>query len=282
VLLSFSTQNAILDKETSGLLLIVVALSMLLTPILLILNEKIIQPLYSRIENIHPADEINETDNQVIMLGAGRFGVVLGRFLKANGIGATVLDSNPDSIQVLRKFGFKVYYGDSNRHDLLKTAGIENARVLIIALDDKERITEIAEYAKSNYPHLRIFARAIDVPHSFELSDLEIDGIRRETYDSSIHLGVQALQALGFNKYLANRSGRAFRYHDQIIMSELHKMWHEDEKHYILQARKFAEQIENILMAEQEIPEEDIDHAWDSSSRREEVREMFEQRDQID
>jgi len=280
VLLSFSSQNAILNQETTGILLIVVALSMLLTPLLLILNEKIIQPRFVRAVNEDEADEIDEKENEVIIAGAGRFGVVLGRFLKANQINATVLDSNPDNIRVLRKFGFKVYYGDSSRPDLLRAAGIENTKVLIIALDDREKITMLSDYVKKTYPSVKIIARAIDVPHSFELADLEVDAHRRETYDSSINLGVKALNELGYNKYQAHRLGRAFKYHDEIIMDELHKLWHEDEKHYILQARKFSEQIENILMADQEHPDEEVDGAWDVTSRMEEVREMFAERNE--
>jgi monovalent cation:proton antiporter-2 (CPA2) family protein len=122
VLISFSTQNAILDSSVTGVLLIVVALSMLLTPLLLILNERVVQPMYSRKANQRESDVMEPQENEVIIAGFGRFGVVLGRFLKANGCTATILDDSPSNIQVLRKFGFKVFYGDATRPDLLHAA----------------------------------------------------------------------------------------------------------------------------------------------------------------
>jgi glutathione-regulated potassium-efflux system ancillary protein KefC len=275
VLISFSSQNAILDREISGLLLIVVALSMLITPLLLILNDLVVQPFFSKRTNENPSDVIDDNENQVIIAGFGRFGLVIGRFLKANGITATILDNNPGNIQVLRKFGFKVYYGDASRPDLLHTAGASNARVLIIAIDDKDRITEIAEHVKRTYPQLKIIARAIDVPHSFELEDLQVDGYRRETYDSSLDLGIKALCQIGFQKYQAHRMARIFRYHDNLIMQELFKLRGKDQKHYFNEVRRFSEQLENILSSEQDQSLNENDSAWDATTLREEIRQMY-------
>jgi glutathione-regulated potassium-efflux system ancillary protein KefC len=275
VLISFSGQNAILSSETNGILLIVVALSMLITPLLLIINDKLVQPLMTRKENKPEADEIDEHDNPVIIAGFGRFGVIIGRFLKANGIRATILDNNPDNIQVLRKFGFKVFYGDASRHDLLRAAGASGAKVIILALDDKEKITSIAGHIRAEYPHLKIFARAFDIGHSFELRDLMVEGQRRETYDSSLELGTMALQELGFNRYQSHRLARSFRHHDMSIMSELHKLWKDDSGKYVLEARKFSEQLENMLLAEQTVSIHESDGAWDTTSLREEIREIY-------
>ena len=279
VLISFSSQNAILTEEVSGLLLIVVTLSMLITPLLLILNDKVVQPFYSKRANEVEADTIDDNENPVIIAGFGRFGLVIGRFLKANGITATILDNNPSDIQVLRKFGFKVYYGDASRPDLLHTAGAEHAKVLIIAFDDKEKITEMAEHVKRTYPHLKVIARAIDVPHTFKLEDLKVDGFRRETYDSSLDLGVQALFNLGYRKYQAHRMARMFRYHDNLIMQELHKLWGTDDKHYFNEVRRFSEQLEDILASEQDQSLNENDGAWDATTLREEVRQMYAQMD---
>lgn len=148
VLISFSSQNAIFDSQVSGILLIVVALSMLLTPFLLIFNDKIVQPAFVRSENEQEADEIDENDNPVIIAGYGKFGVVLGRFLKANRIKATILDNSPDNITVLRKFGHKVFYGDATRPDLLEIAGAARAKVMVIALDEQEKINELVKFVK--------------------------------------------------------------------------------------------------------------------------------------
>jgi voltage-gated potassium channel Kch len=277
VLLSFSGQNAILDPETNGILMIVVALSMLITPLLLIINDKIVQPFYVRRANETEADEIDEQDNPVIIAGFGRFGVVIGRFLRANGIRATILDNNPDNIQVLRKFGFKVFYGDASRHDLLHAAGAASARVIVLALDDRQKITEITSHIRKEYPHLKILARAFDVSHSFELQDLAVDGQRRETYDSSVELGTMALTELGFQRYQAFRLARSFKHHDLEVMKELHKLWKEDKGKYIMAANKFSEQLENILLAEQTGSIHESDSAWDPVSLREEIREIYNQ-----
>jgi len=275
VLISFSSQNAILDNEVSSVLLIVVALSMLITPLLLILNEKVVQPAYIKLENTRPPDEIDEKENPVIIAGFGRFGVVLGRFLKANGIRATILDNNPNNIQVLKKFGFKVFYGDATRPDLLHSAGAADARVLIVAMDEKEKINELVEHAKKTYLNLKVFARAMDVRHSFELTDMAVNDQRRDTYDSSIQLGTKVLYELGFNKFQSHRAARIFRYHDELVMKELHQLWGKDEKRYITEARKFSEQLENLLLAEQDQSIHENDGAWDATTLREEVREIY-------
>ncbi len=275
VLISFSSQNAIFDSEVSGILLILVALSMLITPLLLIINEKLVQPAFVKAENEPEADEIDETDNPVIIAGFGRFGVVLGRFLKANRIKSTILDNNPNNIQVLRKFGFKVYYGDATRHDLLHTAGAANAKVLIVAMDAREEINNLVEHVRKTYPNLKIFARALDVSHSFELTDLAVTGQRRETYDASLVLGTKALSELGFTKFQAHRSARIFRYHDEMVMKELYQLWGKDDKKYITEARKFSEQLESLLLAEQDQSNYESDSAWDSTTLREEIKEMY-------
>ncbi len=277
VLISFSSQNAILDDQTSGILLIVVALSMLLTPLLLIINEKLVQPRFERSENEQEADDIDESENEVIIAGYGRFGVVLGRFLKANRIRATILDNNPVNIDMLRKFGHKVFYGDATRPDLLEIAGIEKAKILIIALGDRQKINDLTSYVQKNYPHVKIYARALHVRHEFQLKDAGVSGFRRESYDSALELGIKAICALGFNRFQANRAARSFRYHDEIIMNEMFKIWksEESQKKYINEARRFSEQLESILLAEQENAIHESDHAWDVDSLREEVREIY-------
>lgn len=277
VLISFSGQNNILSDDTSGIMLILVALSMLLTPLMLIINEKIIQPAFIKSENEEEADPIDESENPVIIAGFGRFGVILGRFLKANGVKATILDHSPENIQALRKFGHKVFYGDATRPDLLEIAGAGKAQLLIIAIDDEDKINHLISYVKHKFPGLKILARAIDIRHSFKLQDLGIEGFRRETYDSSIELGVKALETLGISSYQAHRSARSFKYHDKIIMEELYKIYTEqaDSKRYIDQARKFSEQLESIFIAEKEHRIHESDHAWDVDSLREEIRELY-------
>lgn len=276
VLISFSNQNAILPEAVSGIMLIVVALSMLITPLLLIINDRLVQPLIVREEADRQPDEIVEKDNPVIIAGFGRFGVLVGRFLRANGIQATILDNNPDNIRFLRKFGFKVYYGDANRPDLLEAAGVEKAKVMIVSVDNRDQISHIVEQVKRKHTHIHIYARAVDVRHSFELQDMGIAGSRRETYDASIDLGMKVLSDLGFSRYQASRAARTFRFHDNEMMNKLHKLWNSDKRKYINEVRRFSQQLDNILLTEKDHALHESDHAWDIDSRREEVMEIYE------
>ncbi len=271
VLIAFSSQNSLFTPEISSILLILVALSMAITPLLLLLNESLVQPLFRDKLNEQTADEIEEKDSSVIIAGFGRFGISIGRFLLANGIQPTVLDNDPGNIQTLRKFGFKVYYGDASRSDLLESAGIENARLLIIAIDDREKTTELAKFVKETFPNVKVLARAVNLRHAFELCNLELEGIRMEVFDSAIELGVQALQLLDFQKYRANRSARTFKFHNDTIIEELYSLWGKDKKKYIQEARRFKEELEQLLSSEDQSSIHDSDHAWDTQSLAEEI-----------
>ncbi|MEA3460887.1 MAG: monovalent cation:proton antiporter-2 (CPA2) family protein, partial [Bacteroidota bacterium] len=201
VLVSFSADNGVLSSDTSAILFLVVALSMAVTPLLLLLNDKLIMPQVCKTENTREEDAIDDEETPLIIAGFGRFGTVLGRFLISNGLSATILDDNPDNIDVLRKFGFKVYYGDATRADLLASAGADKAKVLIVAVDDRQKSLKIIDLAHRNYPHLKILARAIDMEHSYELMDRRVDGFKRDVFESSLHLGIEALTHLGYTRY---------------------------------------------------------------------------------
>ena len=143
-------------------------------------------------------------------------------------------------------------------------------------VDDREQINHIIEQVQRKYPHLKVYARAVDVRHSFELNDMQVAGYRRETYDSSVDLAVQVLGELGFDRYQASRAARSFRYHDEIMMKDLHHLWHEDKRKYIDEVRRFSQQLDNILLAEKDHALHESDHAWDVESLREEIREIYE------
>ncbi len=275
VLISFSAQNSIFSNDLAGLLLIVVALSMLVAPLLLIFNEKLVQPSFIRSENKPEADEIDTKENPVIIAGFGRFGLVIGRFLKANGIGTTVLDNNPENIKTLRKFGFKVFYGDASRPDLLEKAGVAAARVFVMAIDEPDIAIEMVEYLRKHYPGLKIFSRAIDIKHTYQLLSHKVDGLRRETYDSALELGKSVLNNLGFTRYQTQRTANIFKYHDEEVIKELYKLWQKDKKKYIAEAKRFREELENILLSEHENSIHESDSAWDNYTLREEVKERF-------
>jgi monovalent cation:proton antiporter-2 (CPA2) family protein len=274
VLVAFSAENRVLTPETSAILFLVVALSMAVTPLLLLLNDKIIMPLVSKNENIKDEDTIDEEETPLIIAGFGGFGVVLGRFLIANGLRATILDDNPENIEVLRKFGFKVYYGDASRADLLESAGADKAKVLIVTVEDRQKSLKIIDLAQRNYPHLKILARSVNQEHSYELLDRGVEGFKRDTFESSLHLGIDALTHLGYNRYHAHRLAHTFRSHSNKVIHELHKHHREDEKKYLSETKKHALALEELFRAENEDAGYDQDSSWDVRSRREEAKEI--------
>ncbi len=275
VLVAFSLDNGVISQETTGLLFIIVALSMAITPLLLLLNDKVVQPMVVRSQNIPEHDQIEETDNPVIIAGFDKFGVIIGRFLIANGIKATILDDNPDNIQVLRKYGFKVYYGDATRPDLLHAAGGEQAKAIVVAVNDKQKSLQIIDHVKHTYPHLKILARALDYHHTFELMKREIKEYDRDVFESSLQLGVKVLCQLGFNTYQAHRLSKTFKRHHQRVVEELYHHYDDDEKKYLSEAKKYANELEGLLRTEKEDTIHDADTAWDVTTMREEVRESY-------
>ncbi len=199
----------------------------------------------------------------------------MGRFLIANGIKATILDDNPDNIQVLRKFGFKVYYGDASRPDLLKAAGSEHASVIVVAVDDKQKSLQIIDLVQRSYPHLKILARAVDMEHTYELMKRNIEEFERDTFESSLQLGVRALRQLGYQNYQAHRLAHTFRQHNQMVIRELYQHHGEDEKKYLSQTKKYASQLEELFLTEQEDTSHTTDASWDVESLREEIRQIY-------
>ena len=274
VLVAFSLQNGVIDSAVSSILLLVVALSMAITPLLLLLNDKLILPFAFKSENTREHDTIEGNGHPVIIAGFGRFGVVMGRFLIANGIKATILDDNPDNIEVLKKFGFKVYYGDASRADLLASAGADEAKVLVVAAEDKQQSLKIVDLAQRQYPHLKILVRSTDMDHSYELLDREVDGFRRDTFESSLSLGTEVLTYLGYTKYRAHRLAGTFRQHNRKVIRELYQHHREDEKKYLSEAKKHASELEELLQTENEDSGHELDSSWDVNSRREEIKKL--------
>ena len=274
VLVAFSVDSGVLNPDTSAILFLVVALSMALTPLLLLLNDKVIMPLVYKSENTREEDSIEEEETPLIIAGFGNFGVVLGRFLIANGMSATILDDNPENIDVLRKFGFKVYYGDASRADLLASAGADKAKVLIVTVDDPQKSLKIIDLAQRNYPHLKILARAVSNTHSYELIDRKVDGFERDMFESSLLLGIEALTHLGYKRYQAHRLAHTFRKHVRMVQHELHQHHKEDEMLYLSETHRHARDLEELLRAEKEDTDHQKDSSWDISSRMEEAQKI--------
>jgi monovalent cation:proton antiporter-2 (CPA2) family protein len=261
VLFSFATQQGVLGLEVTSPMVVVVALTMGLTPLLMLFNERLVQPRFgTREKEEREADAIDE-ENPVIIAGYGRVGTIVGRLLRANGIGATVLEIDSDHVDLLRKLGHKVFYGDASRLDLLRAAGAESARVLVITLDDPDRILELVETARKHFPQLRILSRAIGRTHAYELLEAGLDTVYRETLDSSLRIGFDVMRELGLPGFEALRRTRRFRAHDERALRELSDK-RKDHATYIHLVRQQSEELERVLSADSSGLWSDVDAAW--------------------
>ncbi len=219
VLLSFTVANHVIPAPIADLMLLVVALSMLLTPLLFILYDRVIAPRYSRQQEVEH-DEI-DSNAKVIVAGHGRFGGIINRVLRGAGIETTVVDYSSEQLAMIRSLGLTAYFGDATRPDLLHAAGIEEASVLIIAIDDQEAITQLTRYVCENYPSVHVVARATGRHHVYELWSVGCRDIIRETYDSSIRASRSALEALGYSFNQATAMTGSFEAMDRKTMVEL-------------------------------------------------------------
>ncbi|GAA6208759.1 monovalent cation:proton antiporter-2 (CPA2) family protein [Cognatishimia sp. WU-CL00825] len=208
VLLSFTVANAVIPVELADRLLLVVALSMLLTPALFILYDRVIAPRFSAQEE-REMDQIAE-HSDIIIAGHGRVGGIVSRMLRGAGMNPTVMDFSSKQLEMLKSFGVQAYYGDATRPDLLHAAGIAEAKLFVIAIDGKEQITELVKYVQQHYPDVHIVARAVDRNHVYDLWAAGCRDIIRDTYDSSLRMGRSAIECLGYSRDQADRMVAAF------------------------------------------------------------------------
>ena len=240
----------VLTPEVSSILVVVVALSMLVTPLLLLVHDRLLVRWLDSGRR-RPEDRIEPQDHAVIIAGFGRFGQIIGRLLHANGIGATVLDHDPDQIDFLRKFGFKVFYGDATRIDLLRTAGAEKARVLVIAIDDAAGALQMVDKVREEFPHLVIAARARNVTHYYDLLDRGVTVLERETFESALHMGRQVLQELDFGAYRARQAAMKFRAHNLKTLYNLYPHY-KDQQQMVSMAVQAREELQAMFTGDRE------------------------------
>ena len=265
VLFAFATQNGIVAHAVADPLVAVVALSMAATPLLFIAAERLAERLSAGTE-VHDHEPIEPDSPHALIVGFGRFGQTVGRLLMANGFRTSVLDYSADQIEMLRGFGVKANYGDASRVDLLEAAGAEDAQILVIAVDDTDKILEIAETARSRFPHLKVLARAFDRRHAYELMKLGVHGFERETFEGGIALGVEALRHLGMRAHQAMRAGRLFRRHDHRLMQQMSEYW-DDEHAYRIQSRARSGDVDRLLRRDLDVfGTTHVDDAWDTES----------------
>ncbi len=251
----------VLDDNAASILIVVVALSMVTTPLLLIAYDKLIAPRF-RSGKTRADDAIEANDDHVIIAGFGRFGQIVGRLLTANQIPLTVLDHDPDQIDLVRKFGSKVFYGDATRVDLLHAAGAAHARALVVAIDDIDDSLQLVDAVLHAFPDLKIMARARNVTHYYDLMDRGVTIIQRETFESALMLGREVLCELGFGAWRARQAAQKFR---KLNIENLYKVYpyYKDQEQFMSMAKQARDELETMFSLDAEAVESERKNGWD-------------------
>jgi glutathione-regulated potassium-efflux system ancillary protein KefC len=248
VVFALARDARIFSPEWESLLVITIALSMATTPLLLLLHDKMLARRAG--EQEREADAVS-ADGPVIIAGFGRFGQIVGRLLLASGIRPVVLDHDADAVDSLRKFGYRVYYGDATRLDLLEAAGARKARLLVNAIDDVEDSIALVDRVRANYPGLPILARARNVSHYFELRLRGVTVAERETFEAALRVGRVALEAMGFDRFRARELADAFRRHNIASVDATMPFW-QDEGRRMGMAKQGREELERQFARDRE------------------------------
>ena len=249
VLIAFSVTQGVLSPGLSQTLLLIVALSMLVTPLLFILQEWLGKRIGE--EDGQEEDDVEAT-GPVIIAGIGRFGQIVNRLVQSAGFATVVIDNDLPTVQMMRKFGFRGFFGDPSRPDVLKAAGLADARVLVVALDDPKASVALVRYARKERPDLHIISRAKDRVHVYELFDAGADDIVREMFDSSLRAGRYALENLGMTEYEAAEAEQMYYQHDREALRELAELWKPgvpiaDIPEYVARSKELNTDLETAL-----------------------------------
>jgi glutathione-regulated potassium-efflux system ancillary protein KefC len=226
-------------------------LSMLLSPLLLVALDKWLLPRYSDGAPVTMEEISEQQDAKVLICGFGRYGQILGRMLSAQGLKLTVLDHDPDTIESLREFGFRVFYGDATRLDLLRTAGAGTAKVLVVAVDGVEQSLAIVDMAREHFPNARIIARARNVGHLYQLLDRKVEFIERELFESSLRSARSVLEGLGWPAHEAREAAMRFRRRNIELMHELYPHY-KDRAKLIAASKEGRQQFQEQIARERE------------------------------
>jgi glutathione-regulated potassium-efflux system ancillary protein KefC/glutathione-regulated potassium-efflux system protein KefB len=249
----------VVSREWEALFTVAIALSMALTPLLLIAHDRVI---CRRARREREPDTI-DTSGPVIIAGFGRFGQIVGRVLRMRRISFTALEGSVAQIDVLRRFGNKVYYGDASRLEVLQAAGAARAEVFVLALDDVDASVRTAELVRRHFPNLKIMARARNRQHAVRLMDIGVRYFIRETYLSSLDLAQHTLEALGLTRADAIESIRRFDVHDKKQL-QIQREFRDDEQKLIQSAQLAARELEQLF-------ESDAEPSGEEQQRRAEV-----------
>ncbi|MES2965628.1 MAG: monovalent cation:proton antiporter-2 (CPA2) family protein [Bdellovibrionota bacterium] len=244
VIFAIALQSKLAESETLALLTVVITISMAMSPIVGLLSERVLRAAKTKLKPEY--DKIEDEAPEIIIAGLGRFGQMFGRLLRAQGIRFVSIDHDSDQIELLRRFGNKVYYGDASRLDLLQAAGAARAKYFVIAIDDAEKSLAAARIAKEHFPNLTIFARARNRGHAFELMELGVPHIKRETFDSSVQFVGDLLVDRGMPRARVDNLIEKFKRHDEIMLKEQFKV-RSDDQMFISVSNQGTAQLAQVL-----------------------------------
>lgn len=258
VLISFSSQQGVLHDGLAGTLLLVVALSMLITPLLFIVYDQLSKRISDH--DLTEDDEIDDT-GPVIIAGIGRFGQTVNRLVQSAGFKTVVIDNDLQAVQVMRKFGYRGFFGDPSRPDLLNAAGLQDAHVVVVAVDDRAASLRLVAYARKQRPNIHIIARAHDRVHVFELLNAGANDVVREMFDSSLRAGRYVLENMGLSEYEAAEAESTFYHHDREALRELADFWRPgvavtEIPEYVARAKELNNELETAFAAKTPKPKD--------------------------
>jgi monovalent cation:proton antiporter-2 (CPA2) family protein len=270
VLLTFAVGTRVLGAQTAATVTAAVALSMAATPLAFGAWLRLSQTRLAAKEA--PENQFDSEAPHAVIAGYGRFGQMVGRVLDANGFRTSVLENSIEQIELLKRFGRRVYYGDAGRLDLLRAAGADKAKILVVAIDDPERAIEIVTMAREEFPNLKVLARAFDRRHAYDLLDKGAHIIERETFEGGLAMAAEALHALGWRAYRAERAARLFRMHDEKLFQKLRPLWGDQER-FTIAVRESSPVMDELLRADLSRTGDDpVEDGWDVDSLYDELR----------
>jgi voltage-gated potassium channel Kch len=271
VLLAFGQKSGAIPVEVGAPLVAATAVTMLLTPLAFVLLERVVLPRVTEKGAERKHDEVSHDDASVVVAGFGRVGQVVVRLLRTWGHGVTVLDLDPEMVELLRRLGQRVYYGDASRLDLLTAAGCAKAKLFVLAIDEPEKSLQVADLVRRNFPNLPIVARARNRAHAYQLRRRGIRVVVRETMGSSLELGAAAMVALGARAHSAHRYAERWRAHDEANFEKLLPVFGDDA--FFGEAKRALEGAEQAMREEfNEVNARSGEEGWDNEGLRDGAR----------
>lgn len=265
VLLGQANSMGVIGNSLTGKLNVVVALSMVLTPLALLVHQFVLMPRFARHGPVAVREpDVVEHESPVILVGFGRFGNYVGRLLRSQGMRPVILETDAEHVELTRRLGFEVHYGDATRLELLEAAGAANARLMVIAAADEETIDSLVETATRHFPNLKLVVRAHGMEHRMRLLNRGLEHVFHEMAGSALDAGAAALRLLGLPAFTAARAAKLLARHDLESARQLAPV-REDESLYTEMVRERVAELENLFRRD---PHQPDDHAWDPQPRK--------------